>query len=103
MSGRFDLTRPVLYFRDLLDGFHNDEVYFNMPRQYMANIADGQHLDQIRQMDIVMTIGETDPFFQDNYEFSEILGWKGMQHQFHKWTGYAHSPKSWRKMVQLYL
>ena len=103
MSGRFDLTRPVQYFRDLFDGYHNENIYFNMPRQFMANIQDEPLLDTIRRLDIRVAIGETDPFRYDNHEFSELLGWKGISHQFHTWNGYAHAPKSWRKMVQLYL
>jgi esterase/lipase superfamily enzyme len=103
MSGRFDLTRSVMYFRDLFDGYHNEKIYFNMPRQYMANMTDEALLNEIRRMEIIIAIGEVDPFKDDNYEFSELLGWKGTSHQFYIWNGYAHNPKNWRKMVALYL
>lgn len=103
MSGRYDLTRPVQYFRDLLDGYHDQDIYFNMPRQYLANLTNEDVLNNIRRLDIILAIGEADPFLQDNYEFSELLGWKGTHHQFYKWHGYAHTPRSWKKMVQLYL
>lgn len=103
LSGRYDLTRSVLYFRDLFDGFHNEDIYFNMPRQFMANMENGWHLDHIRQMQILIAIGETDPFKQDNCEFSELLNAKGIQHEFYTWNGYAHNPRNWRRMTQLYL
>lgn len=103
LSGRYDLTRPVKYFRDLFDGYHDQDIYFNMPLQFMANMHDGQQLDHVRNLDIILAIGETDPFFNDNYQFSEILGWKGCRHQFYTWDGYAHSARSWKKMVGLYL
>jgi len=103
MSGRYDLTRPVQYFRDLFDGYHDENIYFNNPRQFMANMGDEYLLEHIRRLDMLLVIGETDPFKQDNYEFSELLGWKGARHQFYTWDGYAHTPRSWRKMVQLYL
>jgi len=103
MSGRYDLTRSVQCFRDLFDGYHNENIYFNMPRQFVANMHDECLLANIRQLDMLLAIGETDPFKNDNYEFSELLGWKGIRHQFHTWHGYAHTPRSWRKMVQLYL
>jgi len=103
MSGRYDLTRPVQYFRDLFDGYHNENIYFNMPLQFMANMQNEWLLHHIRRLDMLLVIGETDPFKHDNYEFSELLGWKGMNHQFYTWRGYAHSPRSWKKMVQLYL
>ncbi len=103
LSGRYDLTRPVQYFRDLLDGHHDDKVYFNMPRQFMANMQNEYLLNDIRKLDMLLVIGETDPFKDDNYAFSELLGWKGINHRLYTWDGYAHSPRSWRKMVQLYL
>src|SRR6202012_3702056 len=103
MSGRYDLTRSVQYFRDLFDGYHNENIYFNMPRQFMANMECEELLNNIRRLDMLLAIGETDPFKNDNYEFSELLGWKGIRHQLYTWHGYAHAPRSWRKMVQLYL
>lgn len=103
MSGRYDLTKPVQCFKDLFDGYHNENIYFNMPRQFVANMDDECLLNHIRRLDMLLVIGETDPFRNDNYEFSELLGWKGIRHQFHTWHGYAHAPRSWRKMVQLYL
>ena len=103
MSGRYDLTKPVQCFKDLFDGYHSENIYFNMPRQFVANMDDECLLNHIRRLDMLLVIGETDPFRNDNYEFSELLGWKGIRHQFHTWHGYAHAPRSWRKMVQLYL
>ena len=103
MSGRYDLTRSIQCFRDLFDGYHNENIYFNMPRQFVANMHDECLLANIRRLDMLLAIGETDPFRNDNYEFSEMLGWKGIHHQLHTWHGYAHAPRSWRKMVQLYL
>lgn len=103
MSGRFDLTRSVQYFRDLFEGYRNENIYFNMPRQYIANMQNGWALDNIKRLEIVIAIGEADPFMPDNYEFSELLGWKGTHHQFYKWNGYAHNPRNWRKMAELYL
>jgi len=103
MSGRYDLTRSVQFFRDLFDGYHNEDIYFNMPRQFMANMECEYLLNNIRKLDMLLAIGENDPFKTDNYEFSELLGWKGIIHQMYTWHGYAHAPSSWRKMVQLYL
>ena len=40
MSGRYDLTKSKGYFKDLLSGFHNDFVYFNMPNQYLKNLEE---------------------------------------------------------------
>jgi len=103
MSGRYDINRPTWDFRDLLDGYHNQDIYFNMPRQYLANTTDHNYLQAIRSMEIIFTIGETDPFLTDNSEFSELLWSKGIPHQLYIWDNYAHRPRYWRQMVQLYL
>jgi esterase/lipase superfamily enzyme len=103
MSGRFDLTRQVQFFNDLLDGYHNEDVYFNMPRQYMANLYDETNLNTIRNMEIILAIGEADPFIYDNREFSGVLWNKQIGHQFYVWGDYAHKPRYWRQMVGFYL
>ncbi|MFI5137587.1 MAG: esterase family protein [Sphingobacteriales bacterium] len=103
MSGRYDLTQQIADFRDLFDGYHNEEIYFNMPRQYVANLNDGDQLNTIRKLEIILAIGETDPFWQSNHDFSELLWGKGIANRFYTWGNYAHRPRHWRQMVQLYL
>jgi len=102
MSGRYDLTQQIADFRDLLDSYHNEDIYFNMPQQFMANIHDCSLLNSIRAMDIIVAIGETDPFINDNRHFNRLLWAKGIANQFYVWAGFAHKPKYWRQMVGLY-
>ena len=68
MSGRYDLTKSKGYFQDLLSGFHNDFVYFNMPNQYLKNLEDTNLIKQINQMDIILAIGKEDSFLQSNHK-----------------------------------
>lgn len=103
MSGRYDLTQNIQYFWDLFNGYHNDDIYFNMPQQYLPNISDHQLLESIRRMEIVLAMGETDPFINDSHHFSHLLWNKGIPNQFYVWGGFAHRPKHWRNMVRLYL
>ncbi|MCL7753373.1 alpha/beta hydrolase-fold protein [Polaribacter sp. Z022] len=103
MSGRYDLTKSKGYFKDLLSGFHNDFVYFNMPNQYMKNLEDVNLINQIRNMDIVLTIGKEDSFLESNYKLSGIFNEKEIPHQLIEWNGEAHKAVFWRKMVDLYL
>ncbi len=103
MSGRYDLTLQLQDFRDLFDGYHNQDIYFNMPMQYVANLHESHTLDAMRRMEIIIAIGETDPFLQNNRNFSQLLWDKGVFNQLHIWDGYAHRPRYWRQMVQLYL
>ncbi|HZY35596.1 MAG TPA: alpha/beta hydrolase-fold protein [Mucilaginibacter sp.] len=103
MSGRYDLTLQIQDFRDLFDGFHDQDIYFNMPMQFAANLHDENQLEAIRRLEIILAIGETDPFWQNNHEFSELLWNKGVPNQFYTWDGYAHRPRHWRQMAPLYL
>ena len=102
MSGRYDLTKSKGYFQDLLSGFHNDFVYFNMPNQYLKNIDDTVLIEQINKMDIILAIGKEDSFLESNYELSHILKEKGISYRLYEWDEEAHKAKYWRKMVQIY-
>ena len=88
-SGRYDLTMSVEYFGDLLDGYYDDAVYFNTPT-YLNNLDCSDRLQHLRNMDIVLTIGEADPFRRNNEHLSEILREKGIEHQLHFWHDRAH-------------
>lgn len=102
-SGRYDLTSTPDGFRNLFDGYYDDDVYFNMPNHYMANIGDGDALEAIRRMDVKLVIGETDPFLDDNRRLSETLWQKGVWHLFKVWSGRAHGYRRWREMVAWFL
>jgi esterase/lipase superfamily enzyme len=103
MSGRYDLTKQVADFRDLFDGYHDENIYFNMPQQFMANLQDGYDLDAIRSVEIILAIGQTDPFLSNNLEFNQLLWTKGVPNKLFIWDNYAHRPRYWKQMVQLYL
>jgi esterase/lipase superfamily enzyme len=102
MSGRYDLTEQIQDFSDLFDGFRSDNIYFNTPMQYVANMHDDHLLNLIRHMEIIFAIGETDPFLPNNHEFSQLLWSKGIPNNLFIWEHYAHRPRSWRQMVQIY-
>jgi len=103
MSGRYDLTVQIQDFNDLFGGYRNENIYFNMPMQYMANMHDPHILKPIRNMEIIFAIGETDPFLQNNREFSQLLWKRAIPNQLYVWENYAHRPRAWRQMVQVYL
>jgi esterase/lipase superfamily enzyme len=103
ISGRYDLTKTPGNFKDLLDGEHSEFVYFNMPAQYMANLNDHYLLNAVRSLEVILAVGETDPFLPGNQEFSEILWNKGIGNQFYIWSSNAHRPHYWRQMLPWYL
>jgi len=103
ISGRYDLTDNIGDFRDLLNGFHDEKVYYNMPAQYIANLNDDKFLSEVRNMEIILAVGETDPFLSGNQHLSSLLWEKGIPNQFHTWESNAHRPHYWRKMAPMYI
>lgn len=103
ISGRYDLTHTPGHYKDLLNGFHNEKVYLNMPTQYLANLNDNQLLNQLKQMEIILAVGETDPFLPENHQLSALLWEKGIRNECHTWESDAHRPYFWRKMAPVYI
>lgn len=102
-SGRFDLTLEVEHFKDLLDGYYDDNVYYHMPSHFLPNLTCRKQLKQLRQMDITLVIGKEDPFLQNNREFTHILNRKGIPHAYHEWDSRAHQGYYWRQMARIYI
>ena len=102
-SGRYDLTVNVGGFRDLFDGHYDENVYFNTPTHFLPNLHCESRLGALRQMDIVLTIGDNDPFLDNNLYLSRILESKNVPHRLHRWEGRAHQGSHWRRMVSLYV
>ena len=102
-SGRFDLTLELEHFRDLLDGYYDDSVYFHTPSHYLPNLTHHDQLNLLRQMDITLVIGKEDPFLGNNQELSHVLNQKGIRHAYYEWDGRAHQGQYWRQMAKLYI
>ncbi len=102
-SGRFDLTLEVESFRNLLDGYYDDNVYFHTPTHFLPNLSCETRLEQLRKMEIVLVIGKDDPFLGNNRDLSSILRQKNIPHLLHEWDGRAHQGYYWRQMAPLYL
>lgn len=102
-SGRFDLSLSVENFKNLFDGYYDDNIYFHSPSHYLPSLNDEVKLNALRNMDIVLVIGDEDPFLQNNIALSESLWNKGVWHALHYWSGRAHRGRYWRQMVNLHL
>ena len=102
-SGRYDLTMSVEYFRNLFDGYYDENIYYHTPTHFLPQLDCEWRLQHLRQMDIVFTIGKEDPFLGNNHHLSSILWSKGIWHSMHEWDGRAHRGCYWRQMVSLYV
>jgi esterase/lipase superfamily enzyme len=102
-SGRYDLTMNVEYFGDLFDGFYNEDIYYHTPTHFLPSLECNHRLQALREMDIVLVIGEHDPFRENNEHLSSILHNKGVSHQLQIWGDRAHQGYYWRRMAPIYI
>jgi esterase/lipase superfamily enzyme len=102
-SGRYDLTLSVRNFQNLFDGYYSEDIYYHTPTHFLPNLNCPKILGELRNLDIVLTVGKEDPFRDNNEQLSGILRSKEINHQIHHWDDLAHSGHYWRKMAQIYV
>ena len=96
MSGAFDIHQ-------FLDGYYDNDCYFNCPVDYLKNMSDDWFLSRYRQMKIVLAAGEWDICLGHNLDLSNILNGKGIPHWLDVWGDHAdHEWPWWRKMAAKY-
>jgi esterase/lipase superfamily enzyme len=96
MSGIYDV-------REWTGGSMDEVIREGSPCEYIAALNDDAHLSEIRKMDIIITTGTTDPLFDNNKWFSDLLWSKDIWHAFRVWEGFAHDWPEWYKMLPMYL
>ena len=92
MSGAFDM-------RGQLDGFYNEDVYFNSPMDFLP---DNQN-QELWNLKIVLGIAERDICRPDNENLSKILHQKGINHWLDIRPDTDHDWRVWRVMFPDYL
>jgi esterase/lipase superfamily enzyme len=94
MGGAFDIHQ-------FLDGYYDDNCYYNCPPDFVPNLSDPWFLDRIHRMRIVLATGETDICLAENRRMSEIMGARGIPHYLDVWgNGAGHDWPWWERMTQ---
>ena len=99
LSGSYRVDR-------LLEGYYDDDVYFNCPTAYISNLSDPHLLGLIRRMEIYLVTSDWDiGICRDRtYELSRALNERGIPHSLDDWGGQIHHDwPSWRRMIRQYL
>ena len=97
MGGAFDIS-------SFLGGYHDQDCYFNLPTQYLANMSDSWFLDRYRRNQYVLATGEHDQCWNQNERLAAIMRSRGIPLRFDVWrdeTG--HDWPWWQKMIRTYL
>jgi len=96
MSGIYDISRWT-------DGFHDDNIYYNNPVEFIANEADNGRLHALRQLDIILAVGREDSLRENNERLSTALWNKDIGNALRVWEGWSHDWPYWEKMISLYI
>jgi esterase/lipase superfamily enzyme len=97
MGGAFDTT-------GFLWGYHDSDVYFHEPMQYIPNTSDSWYLDRYRRNTYVFATGEWDICLGANQRMAGVLHGKGIPCKLEVWGDHSmHDWPEWRKMIRTYL
>ena len=96
MSGAFDIHQ-------FLDGYYDNDCYFNCPTDFLPNMSDDWFLNRYRKMKIVLAAGEWDICLGHNQDLSRMLHAKAIPHWLDVWGDHAdHEWPWWLKMAEKY-
>jgi esterase/lipase superfamily enzyme len=99
MSGSYDV-------RSYLKGYHDDNVYFNNPVNYLSNLDDDYYLPILRRADAIYILSGQGAYEapERSRQLSDILNSKGIPNKLDLW-GYDvnHDWPWWRKMLDYYI
>lgn len=95
MSGVYDLKAYT-------KGYYDEDVYFNSPMDYMKNLGDGQHLDQLREKEKIYLLSGKGSYEAPDasWQMGQVLGSKGISNFVELWgEEWGHDWPTWRAML----
>jgi esterase/lipase superfamily enzyme len=100
LSGRYDVNW-------LTDGFSNEDIYFNNPMAYVAQL-NGEHLDRVRdQTHLTLVCGQgqwEDGNIEETHAFADLLDSKGISHKRDLWgREVSHEWVWWRRQARFHI
>ena len=97
MGGAFDVS----YF---LGGYHDSDVYFNTPTQYLRNLSDGWFYERYRRNTYILATGEWDICRGFNEQMAGLMRWKDIPVRLDVWGDRSmHDWPYWFPMIRTYL
>ena len=96
LSGLYDM-------RMFMDGYYDDNFYFNNPIDYTANLHDAHQIWLLKQQDIILAIGRDDRARWSNDKLSENLWRADVGNALRHWDGWAHDWPFWADMIRKYI
>lgn len=85
ISGTYDI-------KPYLDGFYDDNVYYNNPVDFVPNLNDPAILKDISDIDIRLLSYKNDPQRGSSERMSDTLWLKNVEHNFYVWNEVISDP-----------
>jgi esterase/lipase superfamily enzyme len=98
LSGVYDL-------KNFMDGMYDDNFYFNNPVDYLANLNDRWHLEQLASCDIHISTG-SGPWENSgpSYALSRVLAKSNIRHSLDDWgPAGGHDWPFWKYQMREYV
>jgi esterase/lipase superfamily enzyme len=93
MGGAFDIHQ-------FLDGYYDDNCYYNCPPDFLPGLTDSWYLDRYRRQKLVLATGETDICLDENLRLGGIMSHKLIPHWLDVWgEGTGHDWQWWQQMA----
>jgi len=86
-----------------LDGYYDENCYFNNPPDFLPNLNDDWYLKRIKNMGIILGTGDSDICLDENKILSEILRSKNIPHWLDVRKETGHDWQWWKQMFSEYL
>ena len=105
MSGPYDMvqmSQPYNIFNWIHD-YYDENIHQCNPTPFIHTLDDQDHIQKLRDMDIIFAIGKTDPLYDGNEMLTKALWDKDIWHAYRVWDGFAHDWPVWHDMVQHYI
>jgi esterase/lipase superfamily enzyme len=98
MGGAFDIHQ-------FMNGYSDDNVYFNCPPDFLPNLNDERYLGNYRRRTrIILATGERDICLEENLRLSKIMNSKSIPHLLDVWgEGTGHDWPWWQQMAVKFL
>ena len=92
LSGAFTI-------RNFMDGFNNELVYFNCPREFMKN----DEAWKFKHMHIVLSTSDEDICLEQTREMARILTERGINHWYDEQRWISHDWPLWRMVFPTFI
>jgi esterase/lipase superfamily enzyme len=99
MSGAYDMESL-----GFLQGYFDEDCYFNLPMAYLPNLHDGEILEKMRRNTYVLATGVHDQCWNDNERLAAVMRAKGIPVRLDVWgDNTGHDWPWWQRMAHVYL